>query len=70
MACSPGPRASRPPRRPRSGAATAGVAYDPCYHAACDTIDNLSHKALDINSDAIAYVIYLYASGKRVINAG
>ncbi len=48
----------------------AGVAYDPCYHAACDTIDNLSHKALDINSDAIAYVVYLYASGKRAINAG
>ena len=49
---------------------TAGVAYDPCYHSACDTIDNLSHDALDINSDAIAYVVYLYASGKRVINAG
>ena len=49
---------------------TAGVAYDPCYHAECDTIDNLSHKALDINSDAIAYVVYLYASGKRAINAG
>ena len=49
---------------------TAGIAYDPCYHAACDTIDNLSHEALDINSDAIAYVVYLYASGKREINAG
>ncbi len=49
---------------------TAGTAYDPCYHAACDTIANLSHRALDINSDAIAYVIYLYASGRRVINAG
>lgn len=49
---------------------TAGIAYDPCYHAACDTIDNLSHEALDINSDAIAYVVYLYASGRRSINAG
>ena len=49
---------------------TAGIAYDPCYHAVCDTIDNLSHEALDINSDAIAYVVYLYASGKRLINAG
>ena len=45
----------------------AGAPFDPCYHAACDTIDNLSHKALRINSDAIAYVTYLYASGKEVI---
>jgi Zn-dependent M28 family amino/carboxypeptidase len=49
---------------------TAGIAYDPCYHQACDTIDNLSHEALDINSDAVAYVLYLYASGGEVINAG
>lgn len=49
---------------------TAGLAYDPCYHSACDTIDNLSHEALDINSDAIAYVVYLYASGREAINAG
>ena len=48
---------------------TAGIAYDPCYHQACDTIDNLSHEALDINSDAVAYVLYLYASGGAVINA-
>ena len=42
--------------------------FDPCYHPACDTIDNLSHEALGINADAIAYVIYLYASAKEVIN--
>ena len=47
---------------------TAGVAYDPCYHSACDTIDNLSHTALDINADAIAYAVYLFASGDEVIN--
>jgi len=47
---------------------TAGVAYDPCYHSACDTIENLDHEALSINSDAIAYVMYLYAKGKEVIN--
>lgn len=49
---------------------TAGLAYDPCYHSACDGIDNLSHEALDINSDAMAYVVFLYASGQEVINAG
>jgi Zn-dependent M28 family amino/carboxypeptidase len=46
----------------------AGVAFDHCYHAACDDIDNLSHEALDLNSDAVAYAFYLYASGKEVIN--
>ena len=48
---------------------TAGVAYDHCYHQACDTIDNLDHTALSINSDAIAYVMYLYAKGTEVINS-
>jgi Zn-dependent M28 family amino/carboxypeptidase len=48
---------------------TANVAYDHCYHQACDTIDNLSHEALGINADAIAYVIYLYASGQEAINS-
>ena len=48
---------------------TAGVAYDPCYHSACDTIDNLNHDALAINADAVAYVVYLYSSGREVINA-
>jgi Zn-dependent M28 family amino/carboxypeptidase len=47
---------------------TAGIAYDPCYHQACDTLDNLSTEALDINSDAMAYTIYLYASGQEAIN--
>jgi Zn-dependent M28 family amino/carboxypeptidase len=49
---------------------TAGIAYDPCYHAVCDTIANVSQKALRINAKAIAYVTYLYASGQEEINAG
>ena len=32
---------------------TAGVAYDPCYHQACDTINNVSTTALDQMSDAV-----------------
>ena len=47
---------------------TAGIAYDPCYHSACDGIDNLNHDALRINADAIAYVVYLYASAEEIIN--
>ncbi len=49
---------------------TAGLAYDPCYHSACDTIDNLDHDALGINADAVAYVVFLYASRREAINAG
>ena len=33
---------------------TAGVAYDSCYHQACDTINNLSTKALGEMGDAAA----------------
>ena len=47
---------------------TADVAYDPCYHSVCDTIDNVNRTALRINADAIAYAVYLFASGKEVIN--
>ena len=47
---------------------TAGVAYDPCYHQACDDIDNLSLEALDINADAIAYAVLNYAMNTEPIN--
>ena len=36
---------------------TAGVAYDPCYHQACDTFANNSNAALDSMSDAAAHVV-------------
>ena len=34
---------------------TAGVAYDKCYHLACDTFDNVNQQSLDEMSDAIAH---------------
>ncbi|MDF5751893.1 M28 family metallopeptidase [Spongiactinospora sp. TRM90649] len=40
---------------------TAGAPYDPCYHQACDNISNISDKALDVNSDAIAVSTATYA---------
>jgi Zn-dependent M28 family amino/carboxypeptidase len=40
---------------------TAGVAYDPCYHAACDTIDNVNMVALDEMSDALAHALLTFA---------
>jgi Zn-dependent M28 family amino/carboxypeptidase len=40
---------------------TAGVAYDPCYHQACDTIVNLSQAALDQMSDGAADATVAFA---------
>ncbi|MEV2272092.1 M28 family metallopeptidase [Nonomuraea africana] len=40
---------------------TAGVAYDVCYHQACDTIANVNATALDVNADAIADSVARYA---------
>ena len=40
---------------------TAGVAYDPCYHQACDTTDNLSPAALNELGDAAAHATYTLA---------
>ncbi|MGN9841518.1 M28 family metallopeptidase [Nonomuraea sp. H19] len=46
---------------------TAGVAYDVCYHQACDTITNVNATALDVNSDAIADSVARYAFSLRSI---
>ena len=40
---------------------TAGVAYDSCYHQACDDIGNLSNTALDQMSDAVAHGTLTFA---------
>lgn len=37
---------------------TAGIALDPCYHQACDTVNNLSLNALGEMKDAAADVLY------------
>ena len=47
---------------------TAGDQYDPCYHLACDTFDNISLHALDVNSDAVAYSVLQYAMNTESIN--
>ena len=47
---------------------TAGVAYDLCYHAACDDIDNLSDTALDQMSDAIAHSTLTFAMTTSAVN--
>lgn len=37
---------------------TAGVAFDSCYHRACDTSTNISDTALDRNADVIAASVW------------
>ncbi len=48
---------------------TAGAAYDPCYHQACDTYANNNKHALDVNSDAVAYATLKYAMNTSDVNA-
>ena len=47
---------------------TAGVAYDHCYHQACDTYANVNLSALDVNSDAIANAVLGYGMSTALIN--
>jgi Zn-dependent M28 family amino/carboxypeptidase len=46
----------------------AGVAYDPNYHQAGDDITNLDPKALDENSDAVAYAVLTLAYDSSRVN--
>jgi Zn-dependent M28 family amino/carboxypeptidase len=47
---------------------TAGIAFDPCYHQACDNLGNVDRVALDRNSDAEAFVLASYAISTEDIN--
>ena len=46
---------------------TAGEAYDPCYHEACDTIRNVSRRALDQLGDATAHAVLTFAMRKAPV---
>lgn len=47
---------------------TAGLAYDPCYHAACDDINNVDDEVLDQMSDAIAHTTLTLGQSTKVLN--
>ena len=47
---------------------TAGVAYDPCYHLACDTYDNINLHAFGMNADAVAFATLTYAMNTSSVN--
>jgi Zn-dependent M28 family amino/carboxypeptidase len=49
---------------------TAGLALDPCYHQACDTIDNLNLTALREMKNAAADVLYQLMLTKNAITDG
>ena len=61
------PRASRPERQEAVYGGFAGLAYDPCYHQACDTFFNLSYEALDQMSDAAAHATWTLARSRSAI---
>lgn len=43
----------------------AGVAFDICYHQACDTYDNISKQGLTEMSDAAAHAVHEFAMTRR-----
>jgi Zn-dependent M28 family amino/carboxypeptidase len=47
---------------------TAGLPYDPCYHAACDTLANNDDAGLDSMADAIAHTTITFAQNTELIN--
>jgi Zn-dependent M28 family amino/carboxypeptidase len=47
---------------------TAGEAFDPCYHQACDDRDNIDMHALEVNSDAIATAVLAYSYSTELVN--
>ena len=47
---------------------TAGEPFDPCYHQACDTFDNVDLHALEVNSDLIAFAMLTYAYSTESVN--
>ncbi|GAA4324126.1 M28 family metallopeptidase [Pigmentiphaga soli] len=40
----------------------AGIAFDPCYHQACDDLGNLDLAALEVNVDAVAAITLRFAN--------
>ena len=47
---------------------TAGVAYDECYHSACDEISNINGDTRDLRADAIAHSTRTFAETTSAVN--
>ncbi len=46
----------------------AGAPYDPCYHQACDTIDNVDPETLEELADAAAHATLTFAQTTSAVN--
>lgn len=46
----------------------AGVAFDKCYHAACDTIKNIDKNYLELNGKLIGYALGVLANNTHSVN--
>jgi Zn-dependent M28 family amino/carboxypeptidase len=46
----------------------AGEQFDPCYHLACDTFENVDLHALEVNSDLIAFAMLTFAYSTETVN--
>ena len=46
----------------------AGVAFDPCYHSACDDLGNVSLVGLDELSDGAAHAVLVFAETRSAVN--
>lgn len=47
---------------------TAGAAYDPCYHAECDSTSNIDPVVLEEMADAIAHSTLVFAMTSSAVN--
>jgi Zn-dependent M28 family amino/carboxypeptidase len=47
---------------------TAGEAYDPCYHAVCDTVDNIDPVVLEQMADAVAHATLTFGLTTSAVN--
>jgi Zn-dependent M28 family amino/carboxypeptidase len=56
------------PRQAQLFGGVAGIAYDECYHLACDDITNISMEAFEQNIDAIAHAVIVYGYSTESVN--
>jgi Zn-dependent M28 family amino/carboxypeptidase len=47
---------------------TAGIAYDPCYHQACDDIKNINTTALEQMADGVAHATLAFAQTSSAVS--
>ena len=48
---------------------TANVAYDACYHQACDTFTNINNTSLNQLSDAVAHAVLTFSTSPSSLEA-